>query len=268
MKGWVYIARNESLLGTLKVGFTERDPALRMTELSNTSLPTPFECVYVCLCENAERVEQNLHVQLAHYRHSASREFFKCDAKLIVASLKEVLEELSIDTLFEEWKVDDIVTKCSETDVRKAHDRLFQTKIDELRSLIKKARKVRNDIVIDQLVDFDVNLLTLKKEGLQNARFKKVLSRLSGYEWESNEELATYLDDLMLVEFNQVAPWFDNLPAVDDITEETEHHEVKETFRICSICNHFGDAQHFMKSKNGKGWYVCPKCGCTFRYYS
>ena len=107
MKGWIYFAVNPSLRGLIKIGFTERDPLKRVSELSNTSIPHKFELIYSALVEKADEVEFHLHRELNKFRTSASREFFECDVIQAKNSLVKTLGYLQVHVLYEEKDFED-----------------------------------------------------------------------------------------------------------------------------------------------------------------
>lgn len=57
MRSRCYVATNAAFLHLVKVGYTERDPAERMRELSTTGVPSRFELAYAILVENADRLQ-------------------------------------------------------------------------------------------------------------------------------------------------------------------------------------------------------------------
>ena len=100
MKGWIYIARNPSYEGLLKIGYSDRDPSIRMEELYSTGVPTPFVQLYVVLVDNAYEVEQKIHDELDFCRDSKSREFFRCELEKVLTvfdNLKKNLDEVFFD---------------------------------------------------------------------------------------------------------------------------------------------------------------------------
>jgi hypothetical protein len=76
--GFVYVLTNDAMPGLVKVGMTTRLPRDRADELSSaTGVPVSFEVLYcqqVVDCHEAERL---VHSQLAPYRVSGDREFFR-----------------------------------------------------------------------------------------------------------------------------------------------------------------------------------------------
>ena len=102
MKGWIYIATNESLKGSLKIGFSDRHPEYRIRELSNTSVPTPFKCAYAALCEEAERLEKKTHKELREFRISSDREFFSIEVTSAIKTVQDIADELGLKILLEE----------------------------------------------------------------------------------------------------------------------------------------------------------------------
>lgn len=78
--GFVYVLANQAMKGIYKVGFTERDPFVRCEELSRaTSVPAAFDLVCFAEYENAQARERIIHRDLAKWRMSQNREFFRCD---------------------------------------------------------------------------------------------------------------------------------------------------------------------------------------------
>jgi hypothetical protein len=87
MTGGVYIAKNASLDGILKVGATRRHPKHRLYELSR-STPTPFELVVFFPSMTPFNLEKMIHAYLAACRirnQGAGTEFFRMTAAKIPA---------------------------------------------------------------------------------------------------------------------------------------------------------------------------------------
>ncbi len=79
MTGGVYIAKNTSLDGILKIGATRRHPSKRLYELSRSS-PTPFELVAFFPTMTPFNLEKMIHAYYASCRihnKGAGTEFFK-----------------------------------------------------------------------------------------------------------------------------------------------------------------------------------------------
>ena len=93
--GFVYVAINESLPGVLKIGKSTRVPSVRAKELSSTSTPTPFHCIYCVLCEGFSEVETNAHKELSATRVSDNREFFKVSVLEAVKVIKDLTNDRS-----------------------------------------------------------------------------------------------------------------------------------------------------------------------------
>lgn len=75
--GYIYILINQSMPGLIKIGITARDARSRARELSNTSVPTPFEVAFELFSENFEVLEKTVHEALDDFRVSGNREFFR-----------------------------------------------------------------------------------------------------------------------------------------------------------------------------------------------
>lgn len=78
--GIVYILKNEGMPKLLKIGFTRKNVARRIAELSaSTSVPFPFECVLAKRVEDAKGLERALHQAFDRFRVNPRREFFEMD---------------------------------------------------------------------------------------------------------------------------------------------------------------------------------------------
>lgn len=75
--GYVYILINNSMSGLIKIGKTIRDSRERARELSTTGVPTPFQVAFEVFSEEYEKLENEIHKELANFRVSSNREFFK-----------------------------------------------------------------------------------------------------------------------------------------------------------------------------------------------
>jgi hypothetical protein len=93
--GHVYILSNIGSFGEniYKVGMTRRlEPLDRVVELGDASVPFPFDVHAMIYCENAPKLENELHRQLARYRVNRvnlRKEFFAIDLDTIVAAVEE-----------------------------------------------------------------------------------------------------------------------------------------------------------------------------------
>lgn len=74
--GYVYILTNESLGNLVKIGFTKNPPEHRASELYTTGVPTPYRVWSFDFVENANKVEEEVHVRLFKNRSNRDREFF------------------------------------------------------------------------------------------------------------------------------------------------------------------------------------------------
>ena len=100
--GYIYVLKNHSMPGLLKVGYTKRNVQERARELSSaTGVPTPFEIAYSQESFYVRADEINIHKKLSEYRHGEG-EFFKIEyddainyIKEIVAPSKEVADKIS-----------------------------------------------------------------------------------------------------------------------------------------------------------------------------
>lgn len=87
--GYLYIISSPSLPDMVKIGVTRRlNPAIRVKELSSSSLPFPFELNAYCFNNNAFELETNMHSHFNAYRVSPNREFFYITVEQAVDVLK------------------------------------------------------------------------------------------------------------------------------------------------------------------------------------
>ena len=91
MQGWIYIATNKAFPQFIKIGESEREPALfRIPELQSTGVPEPFNCEYQVLVSNYEGLESKVHKTLDKHRNSRNREFFTCSVSEAIATIREL----------------------------------------------------------------------------------------------------------------------------------------------------------------------------------
>ncbi len=76
--GIVYVLTNPAMPDYVKIGFTD-DLQRRMSDLDNTSVPVPFECIYAAKVPQPRKWEQTLHFVFAESRINRRREFFTSD---------------------------------------------------------------------------------------------------------------------------------------------------------------------------------------------
>jgi len=92
MSEFIYILENESFPGVVKIGRTEREVAERVKELSSaTGVPTEFTVFRKYVVEDSVIAERKTHEQLAEFRVSDNREFFKLSADEAASFLEEML---------------------------------------------------------------------------------------------------------------------------------------------------------------------------------
>lgn len=89
MLGWVYIIVNKSMPGLVKVGYTDRSPAKRASELGGTGMPTPYSVAFSVRLHDARKIEQQVHRKLAKVR--VGKEWFRCT----VATARSAIENVA-----------------------------------------------------------------------------------------------------------------------------------------------------------------------------
>jgi hypothetical protein len=86
--GWVYIIVNKSMPGLVKVGYTDRSPAKRASELGGTGMPTPYSVAYSVRLHDARTIEQQVHRKLAKTR--VGKEWFRCSFTTARSAIENV----------------------------------------------------------------------------------------------------------------------------------------------------------------------------------
>ena len=87
--GYIYILDNKSLPNLVKIGYTAGTAFERAKQLSNTSVPNPFEVRYLARVRHPRKVEQNVHQLLTKYRLTTNREFFQISIDDAVVVIEE-----------------------------------------------------------------------------------------------------------------------------------------------------------------------------------
>ena len=100
-KGCVYILKNASMPGLLKIGKTTRSVEQRANELWQTGVPTPFKVVDECYSPNCHELERWVHEWLSEYRVSPDREFFAVEEEHAKRHLWNGLDEQVYDFVSE-----------------------------------------------------------------------------------------------------------------------------------------------------------------------
>ncbi len=190
MKGWVYIATNKALEGFYKVGFSERDPQIRMGELSNTSVPYDFELIYAVMVNDANFVERKIHEQLESNRVSKQREFFNCDPLLIFNTIQSVCKEYSKQIYYEE-KTDllnqseiEKIYRPSVEDLKKIRDffvHRYQEKSNEI------SQENDNQYYIDFRKSRESEFITKLNQQLSDRALSNWASQFSFYNWTDRD---------------------------------------------------------------------------------
>lgn len=89
-EGVIYILENEWMPDVLKIGYTAGNPVERARSLSNEKgVPSHYEVVYSKEVADLQAEETRVHTELAEYRTSLGREFFKVDKQAAVDVIKE-----------------------------------------------------------------------------------------------------------------------------------------------------------------------------------
>ena len=120
IRGWIYVLTNKAMPGLVKIGFSTKDPMLRVEELSGTGLPFAFDLEYDALVSEPRDVEQKVHKRLVGCREA--KEFFRIDVRTAVATIREVLSADGKSVISEQpnfvTSTDKLFLQPSPTDIR------------------------------------------------------------------------------------------------------------------------------------------------------
>jgi hypothetical protein len=90
--GFVYVLSNQIMPNIYKIGYTEKSPMQRASDLSNTSIPLPYEVICYGEIEDPMAFERQLHEDHKEKRVAGNREFFKLDY-VDLMNLNYIIEE-------------------------------------------------------------------------------------------------------------------------------------------------------------------------------
>jgi hypothetical protein len=156
LRGWIYVLKNPSLEGLVKVGFSTKDPALRVKELSTTGVPRVFVIAYEALVENPRGFEQRVHSNLMS--HHENKEFFRTTPEKAVAAIRAVASEIGVTLQLERCNLDghsnEFLTLSATPSALVPVDRIFApSKFGRRsRSDLQQLRKARVDQMTIKLV--------------------------------------------------------------------------------------------------------------------
>lgn len=113
IRGWVYVLSNRAMPNMLKIGFSTRDPSLRIQELNTTGLPHPFVVEYDVLVMGPREVEQAVHAELK--KHHEAKEFFRVSVSAAIATIRSVITTQSKKIVAEQANAPSIVAEQANT---------------------------------------------------------------------------------------------------------------------------------------------------------
>jgi hypothetical protein len=96
--GYVYCLSNLSFDKDIyKIGFTKKDPYIRINQLNTTGVPVPFKLEIAKKVKHYKLKENAIHTMLSKYRVNNKREFFKIELQEIHNIFNLIDGELYID---------------------------------------------------------------------------------------------------------------------------------------------------------------------------
>lgn len=156
MKGWIYVASNESIPGSVKIGYSDRHPEVRIGELSGTSIPTPFKYAYGFLCDEPYKAERLIYEALRDCRVSAEREFFAIRAPDAIGRLREITCAHGIHMDLEEVNIEVDEENLTLGSTRRVAEKFLREVLDRLKEWKSAAERQKNIGLSESLIDFEV----------------------------------------------------------------------------------------------------------------
>jgi hypothetical protein len=259
MRGWVYIAKNESLVDMVKIGYTDSDPLARMESLSNTSIPTPFKVIYEALVDSPYEFEQLLHKHFDDDRVSQDREFFRTTPQEIVNRLRVVADEMELTIYLENSYFQDIdhTVRCTITYLKLQRE-IFRDNIrqdiNSFKSWVRKKNLANQDKIIEIWNDREVSLGKYISN-IINDDFLLNQLLLLNKKFLSTETLNKSVQKTFWNRFFLASSW------IADLTRNRDGNFEQKRF-MCRKCRYSGQSNDFQIRKNSieQYYFVCGQC--------
>jgi hypothetical protein len=159
-RGWVYVLDNPSMPGKVKIGFTERIPDMRASELDATGVPTPFVIQFTALVDRAFELEQAVHTSMDVNRVRQNREWFNLTVDEAIEAIKTSAIDMSLELLFEDDRFSDDKRSTDKIASTKLFARfILENKLDRALGVLESVLAVSTDnpswSFYDLAVDFE-----------------------------------------------------------------------------------------------------------------
>lgn len=213
--GYVYVLSNECFNSDdiFKIGYTTRDPATRVKELSNTSVFADFHIVLCKKVDNCKKVENILHTLLNKYRINNGKEFFKVNFN-IVKVIFDSLEGDFVDynernnekkiTVFDEWTLGHMFKKIGD--------------------IVNIKHKIEDRFVKDFTYDFSTGQIWKFKNKLYIKKEKRIIPSIHNRH-NSFEVYELHQSDGNLLDYNKLIGTYYKIDDVIDYEDEDDNEE-------------------------------------------
>ena len=233
MKGWIYFAHNDSLQGLLKIGFTEKDPKQRISELSNTSLPSEFQLVYSAMIEHADEIERLLHKELEKHRKNKQREFFDCDHQHAKKCFLKILNSRNLSILYEE---DYSENRVLQNGMLTITDALTVKKeiISSVKSKFKAERKKyeRDEYKVDSLLDDEIFVMEVIEVYTDNYYLQSHIKAANSDQSYCHADKSYRLQLVQVMIEQNIKSFWVNYPNIPYKTAKTSSHALNASPQV------------------------------------
>lgn len=220
MRGWVYIATMTNTIGVVKIGYSERDPDLRVQEWArDTGAVGEAKVEYAVWVNEPREYETRVHKLLVDRRQKGS-EWFKCE---IQTAIEAILK--SGTPLIQNFR-----TKEEMFEVAKTH----QSEIDGLREKLANSESIsksRYHQLNEYAKEFDRKLL----EKTRNYKNRIISLERENTEVKSRGYLKTLQEDVDLLRKENATLKSQTIPTREDISADEQSKVVLVSCQACSL---------------------------------
>ena len=193
---FIYVTYNENIQGLVKIGFTTRQPSIRLSELSSsTSVPGQFKLLCSFNVINGRHAEKIIFSQLSNYRIKGS-EFFEISLNEIEKKIEDILESRNqlLDGEYSQYSIliemSYMFLKATTEEAYYIHQSIYdknyklKSKIwSEIKKNIKENPKISTDLIpSNDIIDNQLLLISeMNISKIENSLYKIIPHGIGSY---------------------------------------------------------------------------------------